>query len=220
MLHPNYQFITIEGNIGAGKTSLAQKLAADYFAHLELEEFSTNPFLPKFYNNPERYALPNEIYFLLNRHQKLQNFFDPNFFHNRLVISDYSLHKTLLFSQITLLQPDEFLLFEKLFYALYPNLPQPDLLIYLHAPIEKLQQNIKKRSRSYEQNISAQYLAELENIYIKNLNIQSATQKILLVNTHELDFVNNATHYQLILNWLKKALPTGITEVGSTAGGV
>ena len=156
-----YSFITIEGNIGSGKTTFAKKLAKDLNAQLILEQFSENPFLPKFYKSPEKYAFPLELFFMAERYRQLkiqneQDLFQP------FSISDYFFIKSKLFSQNNL-KSDELKLFNRLFEIMSPSLSNPDLLIYLYVDIDRLQQNIKKRGRTFEQNISDNYLQNIQN---------------------------------------------------------
>src|SRR6478736_6265273 len=153
----NYHFITIEGNIGAGKTTLAHLLSKHYNARLVLEEFADNPFLPKFYENPSQYAFPLELFFMAERYKQLKDLLQTKDMFQNITISDYLFTKCLLFAKVNLPE-EEFLLYQKLFDIINPQLIQPDLLIYLHAPVNKLKENIKKRNRSYEQNIDPGYL--------------------------------------------------------------
>src|SRR6187549_3007782 len=157
----NYHFITIEGNIGAGKTTLAHLLSRHYNARLILEEFADNPFLPKFYESPELYAFPLELFFMAERYKQLKELIQQKDLFQQLTISDYLFTKCLLFAKVNL--PDEeFRLYQKLFDIINPQIVQPDILIYLHTPVNKLQQNIKKRNRSFEQNIPDEYLFNLQ----------------------------------------------------------
>lgn len=152
-----YNFITIEGNIGAGKTTLSRLLSRHYNARLILEEFAENPFLPKFYESPEQYAFPLELFFMAERYKQLKDLLQTNDLFQQLTISDYLFTKCLLFAKVNLPE-EEFRLYQKLFDIINPQIVQPQLLIYLHTPVEKLQKNIKKRNRSYEQNIPDDYL--------------------------------------------------------------
>lgn len=197
----NYQFITIEGNIGAGKTTLANLLSKHYNARLILEEFADNPFLPKFYENPDQYAFPVELFFMAERFKQLKELLSQKDMFQTLTISDYLFTKCLLFAKVTLPE-DEFRLYQRLFDIIHQQLIQPDILIYLHAPVSKLQSNIRKRNRSYEQNISDDYLFNLQETYthyIKQHNI-----KTLFVDASNADFINNEKHLQVILDALEK----------------
>ncbi len=197
----NYQFITIEGNIGAGKTTLANLLSKHYNARLILEEFADNPFLPKFYENPEQFAFPVELFFMAERFKQLKELLSQKDMFQTLTISDYLFTKCLLFAKVTLPE-DEFRLYQRLFDIIHQQLIQPDILIYLHAPVSKLQSNIRKRNRSYEQNISDDYLFNLQETYthyIKQHNI-----KTLFVDASNADFINNEKHMRVILDALEK----------------
>jgi deoxyadenosine/deoxycytidine kinase len=197
----NYQFITIEGNIGAGKTTLANLLSKHFNARLILEEFADNPFLPKFYENPDQYAFPVELFFMAERFKQLKELLSQKDMFQTLTISDYLFTKCLLFAKVTLPE-DEFRLYQRLFDIIHQQLIQPDILIYLHAPVSKLQSNIRKRNRSYEQNISDDYLFNLQETYthyIKQHNI-----KTLFVDASNADFLENEKHLQVILDALEK----------------
>lgn len=197
----NYQFITIEGNIGAGKTTLANLLSNHFNARLILEEFADNPFLPKFYENPDQYAFPVELFFMAERFKQLKELLSQKDMFQTLTISDYLFTKCLLFAKVTLPE-DEFRLYQRLFDIIHQQLIQPDILIYLHAPVSKLQSNIRKRNRSYEQNISDDYLFNLQETYthyIKQHNI-----KTLFVDASNADFLENEKHLQVILDALEK----------------
>lgn len=202
----NYHFITIEGNIGAGKTTLAHLLSKHYNARLILEEFADNPFLPKFYENPEQYAFPLELFFMAERFKQLKELLQQKDLFQSLTISDYLFTKCLLFAKVTLPE-DEFRLYQRLFDIIHQQLVQPDLLIYLHAPVSKLQANIKKRNRSYEQNIPDDYLFSIQETYthyIKQHNV-----KTLFVDASNADFLHNEKHLQVIFNALEKDYQEG-----------
>src|ERR1700749_1997390 len=152
-----YNFITIEGNIGAGKTTLANLLSRHFNARLILEQFTDNPFLPKFYENQQQYAFPLELFFMAERYKQLKELVHTNDLFQHITLSDYLFTKCLLFAKVNLPE-QEFRLYQKLFEIIDKQLVQPDILIYLHAPVSKLQQNIKKRNRPYEQSIQDEYL--------------------------------------------------------------
>jgi deoxyadenosine/deoxycytidine kinase len=201
-----YNFITIEGNIGAGKTTLASLLSKHYNARLILEEFADNPFLPKFYENPGQYAFPLELFFMAERFKQQKEFLQQKDMFQALSISDYLFTKCLLFAKVTLPE-DEFRLFQRLFEIINQQLVQPDILIYLHAPVTKLQANIKKRNRSYEQNIPDDYLFNIQETYtnyIKHFNV-----KTLIVDTSNADFLGNEEHLQVIYDALEKDYEIG-----------
>ena len=202
----NYQFITIEGNIGAGKTTLAQLLSKHYNARLILEEFADNPFLSKFYENQEQYAFPVELFFMAERFKQQKEFLQQKDLFQSLTISDYLFTKCLLFAKVTLPE-DEFRLYQRLVDIINQQLTKPDILIYLHSPVAKLQANIKKRNRSYEQNIPDEYLFNIQETYthyIKQHNI-----KTLFVDTSNADFLGNEKHLQVILDALEKEYEEG-----------
>src|SRR6201987_6250094 len=159
-----YHFITIEGNIGAGKTPLAHLLSKHFNARLILEQFADNPFLPKFYENPAQYAFPLELFFMAERYKQLKELIHTNDLFQSITISDYLFTKCLLFAKVNLPE-EEFRLYQKLFEIINPQIIQPDIVIYLHTPVNKLQQNIKKRNRNYEQGISNAYLFNLQETY-------------------------------------------------------
>jgi deoxyadenosine/deoxycytidine kinase len=202
----NYHFITIEGNIGAGKTTLAHLLSKHYNARLVLEEFADNPFLTKFYENQQQYAFPVELFFMAERFKQLKELIQQKDLFQNVTISDYLFTKCLLFSKVTLPE-DEFRLYQRLFEIIHQQLIQPDILIYLHAPVSKLQANIKLRNRSYEQNIPDDYLFNLQETYthyIKQHNI-----KTLFVDASNADFLHNEKHLQVIYDALDKEYEYG-----------
>ena len=197
----NYHFITIEGNIGAGKTTLAHLLSKHYNARLILEEFADNPFLAKFYENPQQFAFPLELFFMAERYKQQKDLLQQKDLFQSLTISDYLFTKCLLFAKVTL-PDDEFRFYQRLFEIINQQVTQPDLLIYLHAPIAKLQANIRKRNRSYEQRIPDDYLFNIQETYthyIKQHNI-----KTLFVDASNADFLGNEKHLQVILDALDK----------------
>jgi deoxyadenosine/deoxycytidine kinase len=208
---PVYEFIAIEGNIGAGKTSLATMLSKEFNAKLILEEFEDNSFLPKFYNDARRFAFPLEMSFLAARFNQLKKqLLEPDLFQQYLV-SDYIFAKCLLFSKINL-DDDEYDLYLRLFEIINQQMRQPDLLVYLHNPIEKLQWNILNRGRSYEQKIEDEYLQSLSDAYLQYLH-QNTHLRILLVDCSSIDFVNNIEHYQSLVNLICKEYAPGIHHV-------
>ena len=201
-----YNFITIEGNIGAGKTTLAYLLSKHFNARLILEEFADNPFLPKFYENKQQYAFPLELFFMAERYKQLKELLQTKDMFQKITISDYLFTKCLLFAKVNL-PAEEFLLYQKLFDIINPQLIQPDLLIYLHAPVTRLKENIKKRNRSYEQSIESEYLFSLQETYtqyIKQHNI-----KTLFIDVSSADFLGNEAHLNTVLNALDKEYEKG-----------
>lgn len=203
-----YNYIAIEGNIGAGKTSLANRLAFDYNAKLILEQFEDNSFLPKFYKEPERYAFPLELSFLAERFQQLkENLSNRDLFHP-FVISDYLVTKSLIFARKTL-QNDEFSLYKKLFEIIHQSIPKPDLFVFLYANVSRLQKNIQSRGRSYEQGISDEYLSSIQESYFDFIR-QESNMRILIIDTNNLDFVNSKTDYLKISNLVFQPYEIGV----------
>ncbi|MEO5967184.1 MAG: deoxynucleoside kinase [Ferruginibacter sp.] len=202
----NYNFITIEGNIGAGKTTLSKLLSEHYNARLILEEFADNPFLPNFYKNPSQYAFPLELFFMAERYKQLSELLQTRDIFHQVTISDYLFKKSLLFAKVNL-QEEEYRLYQKLFDIINPQILQPDILIYLHSPIEKLKENIKKRNRSYEQDIEVDYLLSLQEIYTSF--IKQHQIKTLFVDASNADFINNPLHLQTITDALQKDYEPG-----------
>ncbi|MER3472150.1 MAG: deoxynucleoside kinase [Chitinophagaceae bacterium] len=201
-----YSFVTIEGNIGAGKTTLAHLLSKHFNARLILEEFADNPFLPKFYENPQQFAFPLELFFMAERFKQLKELLQQKDLFQSITVSDYLFTKCLLFAKVNLPE-DEFRLYQRLFEIIHQQLVQPDILIYLHAPVTKLQQNIKKRNRPYEQQIPDDYLFNIQETYthyIKQHNI-----KTLFVDASNADFLGNEKHVQVIIDALDKEYSEG-----------
>jgi deoxyguanosine kinase len=202
-----YNFITIEGNIGAGKTTLAHLLSKHLNARLILEEFAENPFLPKFYENRQQYAFPLELFFMAERYKQLKELLQTKDLFQNLTISDYLFTKCLLFAKVNLPE-QEFLLYQKLFDIINPQLIQPDLLIYLHAPVSKLKENITKRNRSYEQSIDPEYLFSLQETYTQY--IKQYKIKTLFIDVTNADFLGNEKHLQAVLDALNKDYDSGL----------
>ena len=196
-----YKFITIEGNIGAGKTTLANLLSTKLNARLVLEEFADNPFLAKFYENPVQYAFSVELFFMAERFKQLKDLLGQQDLFQTTTVSDYLFTKCLLFAKVNL-PDDEFRLFQRLFDMMQPQLIQPDILIYLHAPVNKLQENIKKRHRTYELNIKDDYLFKIQETYTGY--IKQHQMKTLFVDASNADFLNNEEHLNTILNALDR----------------
>ena len=190
-----YKHIAIEGNIGSGKTTLATMLAADYEVRLILEAFSDNPFLPKFYELPDKHAFPLELFFMAERYHQLKNLKEQDLFQPQM-ISDYFFVKSKLFAQNNL-QYDELQLFNRLFDIMSSSLSQPDLLVYLYADIVRLQQNIKKRGREFEQNISDAYLQNIQDKYLDYLRKQNDFP-VLVLDITKVDFVSKKNVYESI----------------------
>jgi deoxyadenosine/deoxycytidine kinase len=201
-----YTFITIEGNIGAGKTTLSHLLAKHYNARLILEQFADNPFLPKFYENPQQYAFPLELFFMAERFKQLKELVQQQDLFQSITITDYLFTKCLLFAKINL-PDDEFRLYQSLFDIIHQQLIQPEILIYLHAPISRLQQNIKKRNRPYEQRIPDEYLFSIQETYTQY--IKQHNLKTIFVDASNADFLGNEKHLQVVLDALEKDYTEG-----------
>ena len=197
----NYNYIAIEGNIGAGKTSLAHKIAQDFNAKLILERFADNPFLPKFYKEPERYAFTLEMSFLADRYQQISDDLSQLDLFKDFMVSDYDVYKSLIFSKITLSE-DEFLLYRKLFYQVYKDIAKPDLYIYLYQNTERLQENIKKRGRKYEKDIQDDYLEKINSGYLEFLRSQNDLN-VKIIDISEKDFVKKREDYLWILESIR-----------------
>ncbi|MCZ2139833.1 MAG: deoxynucleoside kinase [Bacteroidia bacterium] len=210
-IKPEHDYIAIEGNIGAGKSSLAEMLSKEFGAKLILEEFEDNSFLPKFYKDPKRFAFPLEMSFLAARFNQLKKQLTETDLFQKQIVSDYIFAKCQLFSKVNL-EDDEYELYLKLFEIINLQLRVPDLLVYLHNPIEKLQWNIVNRGRSYEQNISPEYLQNLSETYHEYL-YSNKNLRILYIDCSNIDFVNNSTHYKSLLNVICKSYTPGIHPI-------
>ena len=192
-----FNYIAIEGNIGAGKTSLATKMSYDFNAKLILERFADNPFLPKFYEDANRYAFTLEMSFLADRYQQISDDLSQLDLFKDFIVSDYDIFKSLIFSKITL-NEDEFNLYRKLFYLMYKDIAKPELYIYLYQNTERLQQNIKKRGRDYEQNIADDYLEKINAGYLEFLKTQKDFN-VKIIDISNKDFVENREDYLWVL---------------------
>ena len=210
----HYNYIAIEGTVGAGKTSLATRIAKDFNGRLILEEFEgdKNPFLPKFYKEPEKYSFQLEMTFLALRFQQLKDKLGVlDLFHD-FIISDYYVAKSLIFSRNNL-QEDEYQLFSRFFNIIFSDMPKPELLVYLYSDVERLQRNIRQRGRSYEQEISDAYLENIQQGYFDFLRQQQNSMRILLIDTNHLDFVANEGDYQRIINVIDRPYDIGLHRV-------
>jgi len=209
-----YDFIAIEGNIGAGKTSLSTKIAQQFNARLILEQFEDNAFLPKFYQDPQKYAFPLELSFLASRYQQLkEQLSNPDLF-KTFTISDYFIYKSLIFAKKTL-QDDELGLYTRLFNIINDTLPKPDLLVYLFVEVPRLKTNIITRGRSYEQDIEHQYLERIQNGYFDFIR-QQTELRILILDVNNIDFVHSESDYNKILDVIMKDYPVGIQRIELT----
>ena len=206
-----YNFIAIEGNIGAGKTSLATRISTDYNAKLILEQFEDNSFLPKFYEDPDKYAFPLEMSFLASRFQQLKDQLGPQDLFKSFTISDYYIAKSLIFARKTLGE-DEFSLYTRFFNIVHNQLPKPDLYVFLHLETGKLQENIKSRGRSYEKEIQAEYLNKIQDGYFDFIK-QQPDMRILILDTNSIDFVNKENDYQKLIEVIDKDYEKGIHRI-------
>ncbi len=206
-----YNFIAIEGNIGAGKTSLASMIALDYNAKIILEQFEDNSFLPKFYQDQDKYAFPLEMSFLASRYQQLNDELGPQDLFKSFTISDYYIIKSLIFAKKTLAE-DEFTLYTRFFNIIHQQLPKPDLLVYLYMDTPKLQENIRQRGRAYEQDIQDEYLEKIQQGYFEFIK-QQTNLRILVLDTNSLDFIKHASDYQKIIEVMNQDYPFGVHRI-------
>ena len=209
-----YNYIAIEGTLGAGKTTLATRIANDFNGKLILEEFEgdKNPFLPKFYKEPEKYSFQLEMTFLALRYQQLKDKLGAlDLFHD-FIISDYYVAKSLIFSRNNL-QEDEYQLFSRFFSIIFSDMPKPELLVYLYSDVSRLQANIRKRGRSYEQDISDTYLDNIQRGYFDFIREQQGNLRILILDTNRLDFVANNADYYKIIDAINQPYDIGIHRV-------
>jgi deoxyadenosine/deoxycytidine kinase len=194
--------IAIEGVIGAGKTSLAHKLAEKLDARVVLEKFEENPFLGKFYDDPDRYAFQTQIFFLLSRYKQLQELHQVDLFHQHLV-TDYIFEKDKIFAYLNLAD-DELKLYETLAASIERNLPSPDLVVYIQCSVERLMANIRKRGRDFEKTISEQYIRDLNEAY-NYFFFRFKGAPLLIVNASEIDFVNTKEHFDDLVREIFRA---------------
>lgn len=206
-----YSFIAIEGNIGSGKTTLAEMIGRDYNAGLIMEQFADNPFLPYFYENPGQFAFPLELFFMTERYKQLQvsgaqqdMFYD---FH----VADYSFVKTLLFARNNL-PADEFRIFQKLWMVLEASLPRPEIIVFLHRPVDALLQNIAHRGRGYEQKIQATYLEKVQQVYFEYFRAESAIP-ILLFDLQSKNLHQEPALYREILQVMSGRHRPGLQHI-------
>jgi deoxyadenosine/deoxycytidine kinase len=212
-----YPYLVIEGNIGAGKTSLSKMLSADLGSRLVLEHFEENDFLPKFYREPERYAFPLELSFLAERYHQLKrelltyDLFQPQ------IIADYFIQKCQIFAQANLAD-DEISLYSTFFQIVSGNLPKPDLLVYLYVEVSQLLENISKRGRAYEQEIKPAYLERIQRGYLEFLEQYSKINRtrVLLIETKGVDFVHHPEDYARIKQVILTSHDYGLTRIALT----
>ncbi len=201
---PEFNYIAIEGNIGAGKTSLATKIAEDCNAKLVLERFADNPFLPKFYKDQSRFAFPLEMSFLADRYQQLNDDLAQFDLFKDFIVADYHIFKSLIFAKVTL-QEDEYRLYKTMFDIIYKEMPKPDLYVYLYQNSERLLANIKKRGRSYEQEIPQEYLEKINRGYLDYIKTQTDLN-VLIIDVSDLDFVKKQEDYVFLLEEINKKI--------------
>jgi 2-amino-4-hydroxy-6-hydroxymethyldihydropteridine diphosphokinase len=199
-----FNYIAIEGNIGAGKTTLVSKIAEDFNAKTVLERFADNPFLPKFYKDQNRYAFPLEMSFLADRYQQISDDLAQFDLFKDFIVADYHIFKSLIFAKVTLAE-EEFRLYKTLFDIIYKEMPKPDLYVYLYQNTERLLQNIKRRGRSYEQEIPAEYLEKINNGYLDYIKTQKDLN-VLIIDVSELDFLKNQEDYTFVLGEIQRKL--------------
>lgn len=198
------RFMAIEGNIGAGKTTLANKIAEDFNAKPLLERFADNPFLPKFYKDPQRYAFSLEMSFLADRYSQLaEDLNQLDLFHD-FIISDYYIYKSLIFAEVTL-EEEEFTLYRNIFNVMYKETPKPDLYVYLNQQTHQLVKNIEKRGRDYENEINLDYFEKI-NLSYRRFMDSAKDHSVLLINMEGRDFVNNQQDYLYILDQIQKKI--------------
>ena len=206
-----YPYIVVEGNIGSGKTSFVKKLAKYINASAFFEEFSENPFLPKFYAEPEKHAFPLELSFLAERYHQLKNELNTQNLFHQTIISDYYLSKSLIFAEINLPE-DEFSLYKNLYSIIHQKVLKPSLYIYLHSNVDRLKRNINSRGRSYELNIENAYLENIQAGYSSFINQQNEFP-VLLINTSNIDFVNSEVDFKRIITCLEKKYDKGVHRI-------
>jgi deoxyguanosine kinase len=193
-----YNYLVIEGNIGAGKTTLATRIAEQFNARLILEHFADNPFLPKFYDDPEKYSFPLELSFLASRYKQLNEELGTQDLFKDFTVADYYFMKSLVFAASTL-KGEEYNLYRQIFYIIYSSLPKPDIYVYLHIKPERLLENIMKRGREYEKSITGEYLQKIQDSYFSFFK-QNTENKYLIIDINNLDFVTDGNHYNMIID--------------------
>src|ERR1035437_1176699 len=193
-----YNYVVVEGNIGSGKTTLASRISDQFNAHLILEHFGDNPFLPKFYDDPRKYSFQLELSFLASRYKQLKEELVPQDLFKTFTIADYYFMKSLVFAASTLPE-DEYNLYRQIFYIIYGSLPKPDIYVYLHLNPERLLQNIEKRDRNYEKTITKEYLQKIQDSYFSFFK-QNPDNKYLILDINGIDFVSCESHYTKIID--------------------
>ena len=205
-----YTYIAIEGLIGAGKTTLAKRLAQEWSGRLVLEEFDDNPFLPKFYEDPARYGFSVELSFLAQRYHQLKRTTEQDLF-SACTVADYSIGKSVVFANVTL-QSDEYVLFRDLYTIMYSDLPSPELIVYLYMDLDRVQARIRSRGRSYEQSIHNEYLVQLQERYLDHLQ-KLKDSRVLVFDLQGHDLLNEALVYEKLLKEVVREVPFGYRVV-------
>jgi len=207
-----YNYVVIEGNIGAGKTTLATRISEEFNARLILEHFADNPFLPKFYDDPEKYSFPLELSFLASRYKQLKEELVPQDLFRAFTVADYYFMKSLVFAATTL-KGDEYNLYRQIFYIIYGSLPKPDIFVYLHLSPDRLLHNIGKRGRNYEKSITKEYLQNIQESYFAFFR-QNPDNKFLVIDIENIDFVASESHYRKIVETIfTNDYPAGVNMV-------
>jgi deoxyadenosine/deoxycytidine kinase len=211
-MRTEYNYVVIEGNIGAGKTTLASRIADQFNARLVLEHFADNPFLPKFYNDPDKYSFPLELSFLASRYKQLRDELVPQDLFKSFTVADYYFMKSLVFASSTL-KGEEYNLYRQIFYIIYGSLPKPDLYVYLHLNTDRLLKNIEKRGRNYEKSITREYLQTIQDSYFTFFR-QNPENRYLIIDINEIDFVAEEKDYNRIIDTIfYKEYPPGLNTV-------
>lgn len=206
-----YNYVCIEGNIGAGKTSFCKMLQKQYDCRMILEQFDENPFLNLFYQDPERYAFTVELFFMTSRHKQLQKVLVNQDLFADFTIADYSFVKTLLFAKKNL-DNEEYRMFQKLFNVLASSHPAPDIMIYFHRSTDILMKNIKKRNRDYEKDITEDYLLTIQNTYFEYFR-NILTYPVVIIDLNEVDFIKNESSYNMVHDLIKKKYKPGVHRI-------
>lgn len=207
-----YNYVVIEGNIGAGKTTLATRIAEQFNARLILEQFADNPFLPKFYQDPEKYSFPLELSFLASRYKQLNDELGSQDIFRAFTIADYYFMKSLVFAASTL-KGDEYNLYRQIFYIIYSSLPKPDIYVYLHISTERLLKNISNRGREYEKSITGEYLQKIQDSYFTFFK-QNPENRYLIIDINDIDFVADKSDYSKMIDTIfLKDYPVGLNKV-------
>jgi len=207
-----YNYVVIEGNIGAGKTTLATRIAEQFNARLILEHFADNPFLPEFYKEPEKYSFPLELSFLASRYKQLKEELVPQDLFKSFTIADYYFMKSLVFAASTL-TGDEYNLYRQIFYIIYGTLPKPDIYVYLHLNPDRLMKNIERRGRNYEKSITREYLRKIQDSYFSFFR-QNPENRYLVIDINDIDFVEDESHYAKLIDTIFSVVyPDGLNKV-------